>query len=280
MTIRQLLFLAAALSACDSGFGPFPRGPDIVYMRLDADWDLFKVPPTGAPIDSLSVLLGDEFYPTWFPDHKQVAFESARDGGGIFIMNPDGTNRRRVYGGIADLYQYRLAVSPAGDRIAFTSSYPYTDAIHVLRLADSIDVVIALGNQPTWSPDGQWIAFTAPEGIGMVRPDGSDRRTLVALPDAREPAWSPDGRWLVFSAPAPGGTLLFLSNGDGSHPRQLTFEDGLGVYIEDLGATWSPDGQWLAYQHNREPPNSYDVMLISPLGIDPHRLVSGVRPSW
>jgi dipeptidyl aminopeptidase/acylaminoacyl peptidase len=54
---------------------------------------------------------------------------------------------------------------------------------------------------PKWSPDGKWIAFSFPKsnGIGLVRPDGSGRRTLTDEPGSGYKfAWSPDGRRIVF----------------------------------------------------------------------------------
>lgn len=56
----------------------------------------------------------------------------------------------------------------------------------------------------TWSPDGKWLAYTAPDRNQMTRlylysPD-VDRITPVTTDryDTYSPAWSPDGKWLYF----------------------------------------------------------------------------------
>jgi len=58
-------------------------------------------------------------------------------------------------------------------------------------------------SSPKWSPDGKWIAFSAAKGngIGLVRPDGSERRTLTSESGSGYKfAWSPDGSQIVFRA--------------------------------------------------------------------------------
>ena len=56
----------------------------------------------------------------------------------------------------------------------------------------------------TWSPDGKWLAYTAPDRNQMTRlylysPEAS-RITPVTTDryDSYSPAWSPDGKWLYF----------------------------------------------------------------------------------
>src|SRR5262245_27894238 len=50
---------------------------------------------------------------------------------------------------------------------------------------------------PAWSPDGHLIALTLWEAgggrIALVRPDGSDKRTITSGRTDFSPEWSPDG---------------------------------------------------------------------------------------
>ncbi|MDY7078394.1 MAG: hypothetical protein SXV54_15865 [Chloroflexota bacterium] len=63
---------------------------------------------------------------------------------------------------------------------------------------------------PVWSPDGEWLAFTAwaqnPDeaGVWVVRADGQYEEGSPSLfteyyLGGSHPVWSPDGRWLVFN---------------------------------------------------------------------------------
>jgi Tol biopolymer transport system component len=98
----------------------------------------------------------------------------------------------------------------------------------------------------TWSPDGRWVAIgTASRGggIGIVRPDGSDWRGVVASQTTElfSPTWQPDAQAFAFYGQV--GT----SSTPGISRIQI---DGSGLRFLVRWArqpSYSPDGARLAY---------------------------------
>jgi hypothetical protein len=116
---------------------------------------------------------------------------------------------------------------------------------------------------PSWSPDGQQIAFLSSEvGTGeemtnahlyVMDSDGTGAVDITPFLDQSVEllTWSPDGQRIAFVAnPAPGegaftGTNVFVVNGDGSGLTQITHIEP--YYSGCRWPTWSPDGSQLAY---------------------------------
>lgn len=101
---------------------------------------------------------------------------------------------------------------------------------------------------PTWSPDGEWIAFLMRGDLWKVRADGG---TAVALTNGPgyyfEPAWSPDGETIAFSVDREGQFDLGLVSADGDSVRRIMTDEHV-----DVEPTWGPKGMNLYFVSDRE----------------------------
>ncbi|MGQ9834340.1 MAG: hypothetical protein ACUVRJ_11210, partial [Candidatus Villigracilaceae bacterium] len=163
-----------------------PDGQEIVYRYSD-------------PIDSIWVMnrdgsnphkvYGPGWDPVWSPDGSQILFASGTVGQAqLYIINSNGsglqqvTNQRDLpgrsdwsVGGLIAFY-----AGTAWNRNIFTMNSNGSGVIQITNSGNSL--------APSFSPDGNWIAFTAyfdnmgdPNGceIYIMRLDGSDRRRLT-----------------------------------------------------------------------------------------------------
>jgi hypothetical protein len=136
--------------------------------------------------------------------------------------------------------------------------------------------------RPSFSPDGQQLAFSGPitdgsdgrYGIYVVNVNGTGlRRLTVARFADQDPAWSPDGRTIAFSRDDVGfgsGNFIGLVNSDGTSPRVVAGSNGA------IMPAWSPDSRWLAYA-------APDGIHTIPAGGGSSRLIvsgSSADPAW
>jgi len=106
---------------------------------------------------------------------------------------------------------------------------------------------------PISSPDGQQLAFIKRQRLMVMHIDGSAPQQLADLiATETPPSWSPDGQWLVFSATPPredtqmrfglGAAELYAIRPDGSDLTRLTYTEE-----HEVGPLWSPDGVRILY---------------------------------
>jgi Tol biopolymer transport system component len=157
--------------------------------------------------------------------------------------------------------------SPDGERIAYVRYGLPSAQVHTMRTdgEDRHRLVYLPGDtySPTWSPDGQWIAFvyrprpriTFREGIYRSSLDGSQVEALVTWDRVDNPMWSPDGEKLAFTSREQGEDQLYVLD-----LAQRSFE-----YIAPGSyGFWSPDSSKLFIYFAYNAGDTY---------IDAHRIV-------
>src|SRR5262249_40665349 len=68
-----------------------------VFQRAEGKVDLVTLRPDGSDVKDLTADKGNNGFPSFCPDGKQLLFRSGRDGSkNLYIMNADGTEVRRL----------------------------------------------------------------------------------------------------------------------------------------------------------------------------------------
>ncbi len=237
-------------------------------------WDV-NAPPGNSRQVEINTTRG-----TWMsldvsPDGRTIAFDLLGD---IYSMPVDGGAARVLDSGLAWSMQPRF--SPDGSEIAFTSDAGGGDNIWIMRADGSNKRQLTkesfrLLNNPSWSPDGNFIAarkhFTTTRSLGtgeiwLYHVKGGDGIAVVEKPDERhqkelgEPAFSPDGRYIYFSLDrTPGSTFVYAqdSNAQVFEIRRHDLETGkTESIVSGAGGAVrpepSPDGRQLAFVRRNE----------------------------
>jgi TolB protein len=140
---------------------------------------------------------------------------------------------------------------------------------------------------PSWSPDGQSLAYTSWEtgfqDIYVIHPyrGGPRSRPSAGSDEVHNmlAAWSPDGSKVAFASTRDGrGLDVWVVNADGSGRKNLTPNT---PNWDDSAPTWSPDGTQIAFTSDRAGTNQ--IYMMSAEGTSPRRIISerhSDRPTW
>ena len=202
---------------------------------------------------------------------------------------PTGPSPRQpAIGDLVDVRGEPIDVSSLQGRIVFSSGTNdiYTidaDGSGLKRLTTSEDLEF----DPTWSPDGQSIAyrhqrdFDSPIAIFVMDPDGSHRRNLTGSQELAGwgPDWSADGEWIAWNSATDTTTWFDLGviHPDGTGRRVIK----PGVYVEY--PSWSPDGHRIAFMSPWKG-SPYDIFVMNADGTHVRRLTESPAvdgwPAW
>jgi Tol biopolymer transport system component len=230
--VGSLLALALGVAALGFSSGPEAERPTgrLVFLSYETTgtsvlWTI-RADGTGARKVTRSRFVGGEVEPEWSPDGRKIAYSRSERCltdpydvcGRIWTVDADGRNQRR-------LIPRRLPGLLANRKVSFQA--------------------------PTWSPDGRRIAYeqsiweSQRSNLYVMNADGSGRRRLTRLRNARSPAWSPNGAAIAFThRPEKGSNreIFVLTLRTGKF-RRLT-----RTKADESLPQWSPNGRRIVYQ--------------------------------
>lgn len=167
-----------------------------------------------------------------------------------------------------------LALAIAGGAAAFgPSRYGFSDRVERHYFPE----VTTGPAEPTWSPDGQWLAFSMQGDIWKVPAEGGEAIALTRGPRSYfEPTWSPDGRAIAFTADTAGHLAVGVVPAGGGEIRMLTESRG-----PELNPAWSADSQFVFYAAAVR--GAFDIFRVSVADGSVTTVVSGggsqIQPS-
>ncbi len=221
--VQNPLSSATFTQLTDEGGGEYnpslsPDAKTLVYAGAAAgNWDIYLQRVGGRiPINLTKNSPADDTQPCFSPDGERIAFRSARDGGGIFVMGATGESVKRLTD-----FGFNPSWSPDGKQILFAIEGPADPGAR------------SVTNSQIWS-----VMVSSGEKRQITKPE--------VVPDAVQPQWSPHGHRIAYWGIQGGQRDIWTMAADGSGPIPVTQDAAL-----DWSPVWSPDGNYLYFASDR-----------------------------
>ena len=226
---------------------------------------------------------------TWSPDGKWVAFSqrNAKQEGNLFILELRTGKQKNITARLRGLGMNFSFPAWSGDGKWLTLTCRLRDEIR-----SNICIIKADGDGwkqltnaadkhqyggPSWSPDGEKIAF---HGGGIFVMDRNGRNRIQLSPKGRHPDWSPDGGKIAFYSNLHNIAQqdIYVMNADGANIVRVTNHPK-----SDRLPAWSPDGRWIAFMSFRGQ-TGWDIHVVNTNGGEARQVTThpgnDMYPTW
>jgi Tol biopolymer transport system component len=244
-----------------------------------------------------------DYNPSWSPKGDWIVFTSERAGSAdLYRIHPDGGGLERLTDDPA--YDDQAGFSPDGQRVVFVSTRAGGRAnLWVLDVTSQKATPLTSGDggdfRPSWSPDGEWIAFSSDRGsdlppakgrwerlqladVYLVHPDGSGLRRISEHGGfCGSPKWTPDSRSVVAYCTSAQDTWTYRFGREDGDDRLVKID------IANGGATPVPAGPGVKLQPAFLPSGeiaylrsdkSVQGIFYGTASRDPKEMIWAVRP--
>jgi TolB protein len=243
-----------------------PAAVILYQAAADQGNDLQLVDARRGLLGHLTRKAGDESFPAWSPDGRQVVYFARREGG-YEMRLVDFTGRLLGQMPVQRGDLGYPAWSPDGRAIVYSDAPAGQAAIYRLEsrclpapgTCQPEALVDTRGELLQWSPDGTQLVFVSDcenncdvylLSLASGQVTALTRSGLYDL----FPAWSPDGKRIIFMSSRRISVELYLVSVDCVQTGPC--EDQLQPVTANLGfdgfPVWSPDGQWVVFSTDRD----------------------------
>ncbi|CAN1234465.1 Tol-Pal system protein TolB [Linum perenne] len=189
----------------------------------------------------VSLFRFDGSYPVFSPAGDRIAYVNMP---GMYVVNRDGSNRRKVYPGMA----FSTEWDPVRPGVVYTAVGPTFASV-----SSAVDIISI--------------------NVDSVDPYNTVKKLTTNGINNAFPSVSPDGKWVVFRSGKSGYKNLYLMDaekGESNGLHRLT----VGPWTDTM-CKWSPDGELIAFSSDRHAPGSgsFAIYLIHPNGTGLRKLV-------
>jgi TolB protein len=266
--------------------------PGIAATRIlfVKDGKVYQIDQDGADLKLVSSSDRQAMSPAWSTDGRKFAYMEFQAGKGWLYVQDMATGKRTAVVTTGSALDFTPAFSPDRQTLAFSRATEDGTDLYAINIKNNCCLRrLTVGRfsdnlSPTFSPDGQRIAFVSTRPglpqIYVMAADGTDQQLFAPFDygvtgASNAPEWSPDGQSVAFHRDVAGTLQVFVLDVRTRTVRQLT---SVG---RNEDPTWAPDSRHLAFVSDRSGYRQLWIIDLDTGRIRPLLQQSGARlPAW